>query len=191
MNTYKVKSASSKLETLYLLITFVLILLISSFLLKLRYKPVYHRIIQQNEISSYQDFNSIELGIYTEILNSLMDIEIIKDEINEYPNENILKNENIPPFAKDKMWQNKGSMEWQLVFYDENPIYIGMSGDYNIVGNFILVINKNDIDKSIVYYTKKDINTSLIKNRFENIKGKLKRVVSYTGNDERKKFKEN
>lgn len=191
MNVYKVKSASSKMETIYLILAFAVILVVSGSLLKLRQRPIYFQKINNNEISSYKEFNSIELGIYSEILNSFVDIEAIYSEIHEYPDIKTLQEEDIPPFAKDEMWENRGSIEWNLVYHDNEPIYIGKSGDNNITGSFIVAINTHDIDKSLVYYTKKEINTSLIKNRFDNIRNDFKLVVSYTGDDERKKFKEN
>lgn len=187
---YRVKSSSSKGETFYLILAFIVIISIASALLKLREKPIFIQKIEKNEISSYKSFNSIELGIYSELLNSLTDIEGLKEETGNYPEIKLLEEEGIPPFVKDETWKNKGEIDWELIYHDNQPIYLGKSNNFDVTGNFLVEINKEDIGKSNIYYSKEHINTSVVRNRYEDMRDIMKRVVSYTGNEERRKYKE-
>lgn len=189
MKIYSVKPSSSKEESFYLIIVVMSILLMAIFLLNLRVKPIYSQKISDTEISAYQKLNSIELGIYSEILNSLIEINMLIED-NKYPSIEKLKAENIPPFFNDKELSKDKNLSWILVFHDGEPLYVGSSKNTKNVGSFLIEINKDDINKSYIYYLKEYIDSYQIEKDYDSIKNKLKKIVPYTGNDERKKFKE-
>ena len=187
---YKVKSLSSKKESFYLILTFIFLLLISTIILKLRVKPLVQQIIRENEISSYKSLNNIEIEIYSEILNSFVEIDMLKNENGVYPTILLLEKENIPPYYKDNSWKKKGSIEWKLIFHDDIPLYIGQSQNLDLIGNFLIEIDTNNLEKSKIYYFKEKINDKIFENNYESIKPKLKCIIPYTGKNEKQKIKE-
>lgn len=189
ISVYEVKPLSSKKENLYLAFSFLLIILVAISLLKIRCKPLEVQKIENGEISSYKELKSVELGIYSEILNSLIEIEILKDEKGDYPNIEDLEKEEIPPYFRDSSWKNKGELKWNMVYHDDIPIYFGNSQNKNI-GNFLLEIDNSDIIKSNIYYSKELLDSKIIEKNYDVIKDKMKKIVPYTGADERKKYRE-
>lgn len=180
---------SSKKENLYLILSFIVIILTATCLLKIRCKPFEEQKISSNEISSYKELNSIELGIYSEMLNSLVEIDMLKKENGDYPNINTLSIEEIPPYFKDSSWENKGKIEWKMVYHDNTPIYLGNSQDSN-TGNFLLEINDSSIIESDIFYTKEKLDSKIIEESYDTVKENFKKIIPYTGNDERKKYRE-
>ena len=189
MKTYTVKPLSSKRENICLIITIATIFILSGILLQIRIKPINTQKISKTEISSYKELNSIELGVYSEILNSLTEIEMLIKN-NKYPSIAELENEEIPPFSKTTMINQEKDISWKLTFHDGTPLYIGSSTNTKKIGNFIIQINGNDITKSDIFYSKEPIDFYIVEKDFETAKSKMKKIIPYTGADERKKFKE-
>lgn len=189
INKYIIKPLSSKKENFYLLLSFVVLLSLAAVLLRMRYKPHYKQEIHQNEISAFNDLDSIEASIYSDLLNSVVDISILKGESAELPDISLLEKEEIPPFYKDKVWEQRGALEWDTFSHDNENFYIGISSNSEI-GSFVLKINEKDIEKSEIFYTKERFPKKDILKNFDKYENIFKKVVPYTGENERKKFKE-
>lgn len=189
INVYEVKPLSSKKENLLLLIAFLLIIVVASIILRIRYKPVYVQNIDRYEISSYRDFNSIESGVYSDLKNSLTDISIIYKDEGQYPDIKYLEEEQIPPYYKDIIWEKRGSIEWSFLKHDNDKLYLGLSNNTKEVGNFLIKINEEDIENSDIYYFKEKYPKKEILEKLDDYKEIFKKIVPYTGTDERKKFK--
>lgn len=186
---YRVKPLSSKKENVYLILAFIFILFASTISLKLRIKKEPKQILHSNEISSYESLNNIEIDLYTELSNALMEISMLKEEYKQIPSVEILEKEGIPPFFKDHSWGKKGKIEWSLIFHDNIPLYIGKSQNISI-GNFLVEIETSNIEKSKIYYFKEDIENKIFENNYDIVKTKLKYIVPYTGKNEKEKIKE-
>ncbi len=113
INTYVVKPLSSKKENIFLILAFVVLILLAGIALKIRHRTDYEIDLKENEIISYEVLDNIELGLYSDIKNSLIDIAQIKAENNALPEIEDLVAEEIPPYYKDVTWEQRGAMEWK------------------------------------------------------------------------------
>lgn len=189
IKTFIVKPLSSKKENISLLVSFILIILISGIILKIRYQPKYEQTILENEISSYSALNSIELGIYSDIKNSLFDITMMYDQDGEVPNIETLQEEAIPPYVEDTTWEQRGFIDWTYFKHDDHTYYLGISDNVNKIGTFLIELNMKDIEASKIFFTKENFPIESFKKDMDNYAGLFKKIVPYTGKEERKKFK--
>ena len=91
------KPLSSKKENIFLILAFFILISLAAITLKIRQRTEYKIDIKEDEIVSYEVLNNIELGIYSDIKNSLVDISQLKDENNSLPSLKVLAEEEIPP----------------------------------------------------------------------------------------------
>lgn len=186
INTHIVKPLSSKKENILLILTFFVLLSIAAIALKIRQRDEYKVEVKEDEIVSYKVLNNIELGIYSDIKNSLVDISQIRDEQNSFPTLKELEEEEIPPYFKDVTWEQRGAVEWAEFKHDEKDYFIGRGKDK--VKTFLVKFNNDNIDESDIFYMKETPSFDEIEKNFEKYEHIFKKIVPYTGNDERKKF---
>ena len=139
INTYIVKPLSSKKENIFLILAFVVLILIAGIALKIRHRTDYKIDLQENEIISYEVLDNIELGLYSDIKNSLVDISQLRDEQNSLPSIDLLAEEEIPPYFKDITWEQRGAMEWTTFKHDGEDYLIGRGNGK--VGTFLVKFN--------------------------------------------------
>lgn len=184
--TYIVKPLSSKKENIFLVLAFFILLSVAAIALKIRQRTEYKIDIKEDEIVSYEVLNNIELGIYSDIKNSLVDISQLRDEQNSLPSLEALAEEEIPPYFKDVTWEQKGAVEWVTFKHDDEYYFIGRGNGK--VGTFLIKINNENIDDSDIFYMKDIPSFDDIEKNFDKYEHIFKKIVPYTGNDERKKF---
>jgi len=168
INTYIVKPLSSKKENIFLILAFFILISLAAIALKIRH------------------LNNIELGVYSDIKNSLVDISQLKDENNSLPSLKVLAEEEIPPYFKDITWEQRGAVEWTTFKHDNEDYFIGRGNGK--VGTFLVKFNNENIDESEIFYMKDTPSFEDIEKNFEKYEHIVKKIVPYTGNDERKKF---
>lgn len=187
INKFIVKPLSSKKENLYLLLTFCILIILAALLLKFRHREEYVQNIGKNEISAFSSLNNIEASIYSDIKNSLLEISLLKDELGDFPDINTLEKEEIPPYFKDQLWEQKGAIDW-VSFKHENEIhYLGISHTQGI-GSFLVVIDEKNSEKFDIFYTNEKILKENILRNFIQYESLFSKIVPYTGEEERKKF---
>lgn len=157
--------------------------------LKLRYKKQYNQAITNNEISAFSDLNSIESSIYSDILNSIVEISLYKKQNSSHllPSIQELEEEEIPPYYKDKVWEQKGAIDWLSFIHDEKICYLGISSKKDI-GSFLLVINEDNIEKNDIFFTREKLNKDRILKNWENYENLFKKIIPYTGEEQRKNY---
>lgn len=188
MKVEVVKPLSSKKENVYVAIAFAVILLIAYTVFNLNRGNIDAKILGQNEISLYKDMNNIESSTYSELVNALMEIDMMKED-GRVPDVETLADEKVEPFYRDETWENKGSIEWYN-FVDHGVVYIlGISGNLEKSGNFLVALDGEDINKSNIYYTKDHLDQLFEQNNYHAIMALFKKIVPYTGNDENAKFR--
>ena len=186
INTYIVKPLSSKKENIFLILAFFILISLAAIALKIRHRTDYEITLKDNEIVSYEILNNIELGVYSDIKNSLVDISQLKDENNSLHSLKVLAEEEIPPYFKDVTWEERGAVEWTTFKHDNEDYFIGRGNGK--VGTFVVKFNNENIDESDIFYMKETPSFEDIEKNFEKYEHILKKIVPYTGNDERKKF---
>lgn len=189
IKTFIVKPLSSKKENISLIISFILILLVSGVILKIRYKPKYEQKISKTEISSFKTLNNVELGLYSDLRNSLFDLSMIYEETKKIPQIETLVSEEIPPYSKDSSWKQRGSINWIYLIHEDDIHYLGVSNDVKKIGTFLIDFNKENIRESDIYYTKENFPIEAAKKDLDDYMHLFKKLIPYTGNEERKKFK--
>lgn len=185
INTHIVKPLSSKKENLFLILTFFILLLIAGISLKLTHKDEFKIDLKEGEIISFDTLNSIELGLYSDIKNSLTDMSQLKEESGELPTLKTLIEEEIPPYYKDLTWEQRGAVEWKELKHDGETFLLGVGS--NKVGIFIIKLNENP-ENSDVFYLHEEVSLEKLETNFEKYESLAKKVIPYTGGDERQKF---
>ena len=173
INTYIVKPLSSKKENIFLILAFFILILVAAIALKIRQRVEYKIDIKEDEIVSYEVLNNIELGIYSDIKNSLPSIDLLAEE-------------EIPPYFKDITWEQRGAMEWTTFKHDGEDYLIGRGNGK--VGTFLVKFNNENINESDILYMKETPSFEDIEKNFEKYEHIAKKIVPFTGNDERKKL---
>ena len=186
INTYIVKPLSSKKENIFLILAFIVLILLAGIALKIRHRTDYEIDLQENEIISYEVLDNIELGLYSDIKNSLVDISQIKAENNALPEIEDLVTEEIPPYFKDVTWEQRGAMEWKKIKHDNEDYYVGIGNEK--IGTFLIKFNDANIDESDIFYMKDKVSFEEIEKNFEKYEHIVKKIVPYTGDDERQKY---
>lgn len=187
INKFIVKPLSSKKENLYLLLTFCILIILAALLLKFRHREEYVQNIGKNEISAFSSLNNIEASIYSDIKNSLLEISLLKDELGDFPDISTLEKEEIPPYFKDQLWEQKGSIDWVYFKHDNEIHYLGISHTQGI-GSFLVVIDEKNPEKFDIFYTNEKILKENILRNFIQYESLFSKIVPYTGEEERKKF---
>lgn len=186
INTYVVKPLSSKKENIFLILAFIVLILLAGIALKIRHRTDYEINLQENEIISYEVLDNIELGLYSDIKNSLVDIAQLKAENNALPEIEDLVTEEIPPYFKDVTWEQRGAMEWKKIKHDNEDYYVGIGNEK--IGTFLIKFNDANIDESDIFYMKDKVSFEEIEKNFEKYEHIVKKIVPYTGDDERQKY---
>jgi len=186
INTYIVKPLSSKKENIFLILAFIVLILLAGIALKIRHRTDYEINLQENEIISYEVLDNIELGLYSDIKNSLVDISQLKAENNALPEIEDLVTEEIPPYFKDVTWEQRGAMEWKKIKHDNEDYYVGIGNEK--IGTFLIKFNDANIDESDIFYMRDKVSFEEIEKNFEKYEHIVKKIVPYTGDDERQKY---
>ena len=173
INTYIVKPLSSKKENIFLILAFFILLFVAAIALKIRQRVEYKIDTKEDEIVSYEVLNNIELGIYSDIKNSLPSVDLLAEE-------------EIPPYFKDITWEQRGAVEWTTFKHDGEDYFIGRGNGK--VGTFLVKFNNENMDESDIFYMKETPSFDDIEKNFEKYEHIAKKIVPFTGNDERRKL---
>ena len=102
------------------------------------------------------------------------------------PSLETLATEEIPPYFKDVTWEQRGAVEWDYFQHDNENFFIGRGNGK--VGTFLIKFNMSSIDTSDIFYMNETPTIKDIEKNFEKYEQIFKKIIPYTGNDERKKF---
>ena len=185
IKTKLVEPASSKKENILVLIFILLLMIFAGILLRLTKVKKISKELNNNEIIS-TELNTIENTIFTELQIFAQDFDMIVSEDKKRPTPQILDEEKYyPPFVKDASWEAKGEHKWYMYTNNYDVYYIGISSNYDISGDFVLVINTKTNDFFIKYSKEvlKDIKEKEdIHNLIDKV-NKMKKIIAYTGED--------
>ena len=77
-------------------------------------------------------------------------------------------------------------MEWKKIKHDNEDYYVGIGNER--IGTFLVKFNDENIDESDIFYMKDKVSFEDIEKNFEKYEHIMKKIVPYTGNDERQKY---
>lgn len=180
-----VEPASSKKENILVLLSILLLIIFAGILLRLTTTKKTAKEINNNEIIS-TELNTVENTIFTELQIFAQDFDMIVSEDKSIPTPKILDEQKYyPPFVKDASWEAKGEHKWYMYTHHDDVYYIGISSNYDISGDFALVINKKT-NNFVIKYSKedlKDIKENEDVHKLIDKVNKMKNIVAYTGED--------
>jgi hypothetical protein len=107
------------------------------------------------QVSAFDTLTGADQALYNALYTAKDDILYVYDEINQttpdnapfrWPSLKDLQNEQLPPFLKDKSWEQNGSLQWTL--YEPlakgemqgSTMYLGTDGSQPKQGSFLLLI---------------------------------------------------
>lgn len=187
INKIVVKPSSSKKENFYVLLTTIIIISFAFILLKLTIQKHENKTFKKNEISSLK-LNSVENIMFSEFQNFINEFPYLYEK-KEIPTIKKLDEELfISPFVKDAAWEARGEHEFSLFVNDNEAIYLGISKDEKIAGNFAVKINLNTLEGEIRYIKHIDItkiDTASVFKLFYH----MNIIIPFTGNDMLKEMK--
>lgn len=111
--------------------------------------------IYEWQVSAFDTLTGADQAIYNALFTAKDDIPYIYDDINlttpddavfRWPNLQDLQDAELPPFLKDRSWQQNGSLKWTLFEplakgeMQGSTMYLGTDGTQPKQGSFLLVI---------------------------------------------------
>ncbi|CAG8863644.1 hypothetical protein PS627_00582 [Pseudomonas fluorescens] len=132
-----VRPAGAGHETLYVLLTSLLIVALAATVVSLRGERVDEVAIASHQLDARRDLNAAEQGIYTDLRVAFDEIQMQREESALTPSVQALADEGFPPFVADASSASRGSHQWQWL---DLGAYLGQSADSQVAGSFLLIV---------------------------------------------------
>jgi len=137
-----VRPAGAGRETLYVLAASALVLLLAFALIAVRRQLPETQELAEYQISAYSGLNSVEQGLYNDLLAASLEIDLYHADTLTWPSVEHLRSGYIPPFAQDMSWKQRGALQWRQDVPDmelqHTVSYFALSQDYSVTGSFII-----------------------------------------------------
>lgn len=144
--------------------------------------------IFEYQMSAYEDLSNVNNSFYSDLTNALMDIQALYETEGKIPEIHSLEEEGISPFVRDSLWENRGALEWRILKKGKHSYYLGISKNVNLVGNFLIELQEDELDKSKIYFNQEQDDGRSLPHSISHIHEHWKEILPYTGEEERKKF---
>jgi len=208
METIIIQPKRQRFEILFMLISIVVILAVTSGLIAIsKIKKDENVKLKSYQIDAFLNLEGNDQGIFTDLHAAVREIEALHIEYGErWPTVSELSTiEKVSPFVEDMVWKSRGQHKWTLFTHDQGnvhrAIYVGKSFDANAAGNFLILSEHfHTIDGSYYKGVNKDFPFSIWYNKnweipnSSNISdGTLiplgwKEIIARTGYDELKRL---
>lgn len=132
-----VRPAGAGHETLYVLLTSLMIALLAATVVSLRGERVDETAIAAHQLDARRDLSAAEQGIYTDLRVAFDEIQLLREENAKAPTVQALADEGFPPFVVDASSASRGQHQWQWL---EVGAYLGNSTHPQVAGSFLLIV---------------------------------------------------
>lgn len=148
MEQHIIKPVSTRSEVVWLLVTVMVVVAVSGIVIAARTRPSDYKVLNAHQISAFKDLDTLEQGTFNDLYAAAMDVESIHDEQEGiWPTPGDLAGEGIPPFTRDRVWEKRGRMAWELkALNTENrhmAVYFGTPVAVQGLGCFLLIMQHN------------------------------------------------
>ncbi|WP_110995156.1 DUF6162 family protein [Pseudomonas sichuanensis] len=132
-----VRPAGAGHETLYVLLTAALILLLAASVVALRGEREDEQAVAAHQLDARRDLNAAEQGLHTDLWVAVEEIRALREETGSAPQVAELADAGLPPFVTDASSQSRGSLQWALL---DNGAYLGRSQAPEVAGSLLLIL---------------------------------------------------
>lgn len=132
-----IRPAGAGHETLYVLLTALLILALAATVVTLRGEREDEVSIESHQIDARRDLTPAEQGVFTDLLVAFDEIRQLREETGFMPEVASLAEEGLPPFVSDASSVSRGGHQWQWL---AAGAYLGRSQDSAVAGSFLLIV---------------------------------------------------
>lgn len=129
-----VRPAGAGHETLYVLLTCLLILAMASAVIGLRGESHEPEAVASHQLDARRDLNAAEQGIYADLRVSLDEARLLAQEQQTPVSVEQLAEEGLPPFVQDVSATTRGAHQWQMA----GDAWLGLSQASEVAGSFLL-----------------------------------------------------
>lgn len=129
-----VRPAGAGHETLYVLLTCLLILAVAAAVIGLRGESHEPEAVASHQLDARRDLNAAEQGIYADLRVSLDEARLLAKEQEAPVGIEQLAEEGLPPFVQDVSATARGAHQWQTA----GEAWLGLSQASEVAGSFLL-----------------------------------------------------
>ena len=211
MTVKVVKAYETRSESIGVLITVVVLLILAAVLIAPQRSNDIVKRLASHQIDALTDLSELEQALFVSLVTAGNEIDIYHDiEGLAWPSVEELGDDGIVPFDLNSVVDSQSFHRWRRVETDEPnlhlAIYVGESRDTSEIGNFILLLSHEhkhepDIDADLVGVLDEHFEVwydptgnSLQPNRYKDpqlIKEGWKEIIAYDGSDEAQRVRGN
>ncbi|MCX2888211.1 MULTISPECIES: DUF6162 family protein [Pseudomonas] len=143
-----IRPAGAGHETLYVLLTSLLIVALAAGVVLLRGEREDEQAIASHQIDARRDLTAAEQGLYTDLRVAFDEIQLLREENTVAPSVQALADEGLPPFVVDAGSQSRGNHQWSWL---ETGAYLGRSHAPEVAGSLLLILPADSTGEADVW----------------------------------------
>ena len=138
MNTQVVKPAGAGHETLWVLLTAILVLGVAALFVSARAKPQAVAALASHQVDARTQLNAAEQGLHGDLLVAAEEIVALVEAERVLPPVEQLRSMDLPPFAGGMTSVTRGGHEWRTTAQARYVAYVGRSAAPDVAASFLL-----------------------------------------------------
>lgn len=142
MSTRIVRPAGAGHETLWVLLTAVVVLGLAALFVSARTKPEAVAVLAAHQIDARSQLNAAEQGVHGDLLVAAEEIAALAEAEQALPRVEQLRTMDLPPFAGGMTSVTRGGHEWRTTAQGPYVAYVGRSVAPGVAGSFLLRLPK-------------------------------------------------
>lgn len=138
MSTQVVRPAGAGHETLWVLLTAAVVLVLAVVVVGVRGQPQAAAALAPHQIDARTQLNAVEQGVHGDLLVAAEEIEALAEGARALPAVDALRDMDLPPFAAGVTATTRGGHSWKAVTQGPFAAYIGRTAAPDVAASFLL-----------------------------------------------------
>lgn len=138
MSTQVVRPAGAGHETLWVLLTAAVVLVLAAVVVGVRGQPQAAAALAPHQIDARTQLNAVEQGVHGDLLVAAEEIEALAEGARALPAVDALRDMDLPPFAAGVTATTRGGHSWKAVTQGPFAAYIGRTAAPDVAASFLL-----------------------------------------------------
>ena len=138
MSTQVVRPAGAGHETLWVLLTAAVVLVLAAIVVGVRGQPQAAAALAPHQIDARTQLNAVEQGVHGDLLVAAEEIEALAEAARALPAVDALRDMDLPPFAAGVTATTRGGHSWKAVTQGPFAAYIGRTAAPDVAASFLL-----------------------------------------------------